>query len=177
MPVVYVLSEFYGLSREDRDKIVELARQKELGWWHQHRDIPEWFESYVGLESEAHTVLNYQDGTIPGLRQTADYARAVFSADVGATSDDQIESHVTVRMQRQKRLTEESPLQLNAVINESALYRAVGSVDVMREQLPTCWSARDFPTSTYVSSRSRPGHMPPARAASSSCSSPTCWRT
>ncbi|MFD6950663.1 MULTISPECIES: helix-turn-helix transcriptional regulator [unclassified Nocardiopsis] len=135
VPVVYVLSEFYGLSQEDRDKLVDLARQKELGWWHRHRDIPEWFESYVGLESEAHTVLNYEDGTIPGLLQTADYARAVLSADVDADSDEQVEAHVTVRMQRQKRLTEDPPLQFNAVVNESALYRTIGSAKIMSEQL------------------------------------------
>ncbi|WP_232532383.1 helix-turn-helix domain-containing protein [Nocardiopsis dassonvillei] len=135
VPVVYVLSEFYGLSTEDRDKLVDLARQKELGWWHRHRDIPEWFESYIGLESEAHTVLNYEDGTIPGLLQTADYARSVLSADVDAVSDEQTEAHVTVRMQRQKRLTEEAPLQFNAVVNESALHRTVGSTDTMRAQL------------------------------------------
>ncbi|OOC57314.1 transcriptional regulator [Nocardiopsis sinuspersici] len=145
VPIVYVLSEFYGLSQEDRDKLVDLARQKELGWWHRHRDIPEWFESYVGLESEAHTVLNYEDGTIPGLLQTADYARAVLSADVDADSDEQIEAHVTVRLQRQKRLTEDSPLQFNAVVNESALYRTVGGAKIMREQLSILLERAELP--------------------------------
>ncbi|MFF4374269.1 helix-turn-helix domain-containing protein [Nocardiopsis dassonvillei] len=145
VPIVYVLSEFYGLSQEDRDKLVDLARQKELGWWHRHRDIPEWFESYVGLESEAHTVLNYEDGTIPGLLQTADYARAVISADVDAGSDEQIEAHVTVRLQRQKRLSEDEPLQLNAVMNESALYRTVGSAEIMREQLSVLLERAELP--------------------------------
>jgi hypothetical protein len=145
VPVVYVLSEFYGLSHEDRDKIVALARQKELGWWHRHRDIPEWFEAYVGLESESHTVLNFQEANVPGLLQTADYARAVFSADVDAGSDDQIEAHVAVRMHRQKRLTEDSPLQLNAIVNESALHRSVGGADVMREQLSVLLDWSELP--------------------------------
>lgn len=145
VPIVYVLSEFYGLSQEDRDKLVDLARQKELGWWHRHRDIPEWFESYVGLESEAHTVLNYEDGTIPGLLQTADYARAVISADVDAGTDEQNEAHVTVRLQRQKRLSEDEPLQLNAVMNESALYRTVGSAEIMRDQLTALLERAELP--------------------------------
>lgn len=145
VPVVYVLSEFYGLSREDRDKLVELARQKELGWWHRHQEIPAWFESYIGLESEAHTVSNYEDGVIPGLLQTEDYARAILAADIDAGSDDQVEGHVTVRMQRQKRLTEESPLQFNAVFNESALYRAVGGAEVMREQLALLQGRAELP--------------------------------
>jgi hypothetical protein len=48
-------------------------------------------------------------------------------------------------MQRQKRLTEEPPLQLNAVVNESALYRAVGSTDTMREQLSALLDRADLP--------------------------------
>lgn len=145
VPVVYVLSEFYGLSREDRDKLVELARQKELGWWHRHQEIPEWFESYIGLEAEAHTVSNYEDGVIPGLLQTEDYARAILAADIDADSDEQVEGHVTVRMQRQKRLTEESPLQFNAVFNESALYRAVGGAEVMCEQIALLLGHAELP--------------------------------
>ncbi|GAB2494954.1 helix-turn-helix domain-containing protein [Nocardiopsis aegyptia] len=145
VPVVYVLSEYYGLSTEDRDKLVNLARQKELGWWHRHRDIPEWFESYVGLESEAHTVLNFEDGIIPGLLQTADYARAIFTSDVDAGSDEQVEAHLTVRLERQRRLTGDSPLKLHAVINESALYRNVGGVDVMRDQLAALLDRAELP--------------------------------
>jgi hypothetical protein len=48
-------------------------------------------------------------------------------------------------MQRQKRLTEEPPLQLNAVVNESALYRAVGSTDTMREQLSALLDRAELP--------------------------------
>lgn len=145
VPVVYVLSEFYGLSMEDRDKLVALARQKELGWWHRHQEIPEWFESYVGLEAEAHTVSNYEDGVIPGLLQTEDYARAILAADIDAGSDEQVEGHVTVRMQRQKRITEETPLRFHTVFNESALYRAVGGAEVMCEQLGHLLECAELP--------------------------------
>ncbi|MDA8369214.1 MAG: DUF5753 domain-containing protein [Nocardiopsaceae bacterium] len=135
VPVVHILAEYYGLSNEDRDKVVDLARRRELGWWQRHQDIPEWFEAYVGLEAEAHTVLNYEDGTIPGLLQTGDYARAVIAADIDAGSSEQIESHVSVRMRRQERLTADTPVTFSAVFNESALYREVGGSAVMREQL------------------------------------------
>lgn len=135
VPVVHILAEYYGLSSEDRDKVVDLARRRELGWWHRHQEIPGWFEAYVGLESEAHTVLSYEDGLIPGLLQTAAYTRAVIAADVDADSDEQIEGHITVRMRRQQRLTDDNPLRLSVVVNESALYRSIGGAAVMREQL------------------------------------------
>lgn len=145
VPVVHILAEYYGLSVEDRDKVVDLARQRELGWWHRHQDIPEWFEAYVGLESEAHTVLNYEDGTVPGLLQTADYARAVIAADVDAGTNEQTESHVAIRLQRQLRLTAEDPLKLSVVVNESALHREVGGPGVMREQLQLLVERSELP--------------------------------
>lgn len=145
VPVVYVLSEFYGLSRDDRDKLVELARQKELGWWHRHREVPEWFETHLGLESEAHTVCNYQDGILPGLLQTEDYARAILAADVDAGPVEQVEGHVAVRMQRQERLFGESALQFNAVFNESALHRVVGGSQAMRDQLALLLERSELP--------------------------------
>ncbi|WP_017579046.1 helix-turn-helix domain-containing protein [Nocardiopsis valliformis] len=143
--VVYRLADLYGIDQDIRDKLVELAGQKELGWWQRHREIPEWFESYIGLETEAHTVSNYEDGLIPGLLQTEDYARAVLSTDVDAGPEEQVEAHVTVRMERQKRLTSENPLRFNAVINESALYRAVGSAEVMRNQLAALLERAELP--------------------------------
>lgn len=143
--VVYRLADYYGLDSHVRDSLVELASQKELGWWQNHREIPDWFAPFVAFESEAEAVLNYEDGVIPGLLQTEDYARAILAADIDAGSDDQVEGHVTVRMQRQKRLTGDSPLQFKAVFNESALYRSVGDTEVMREQLASLLEHAESP--------------------------------
>lgn len=79
------------------------------------------------------------------MLQTAEYARAVLSADVDAGSDEQIEAHVSVRLQRQKRLAEDVPLQLNAVMKESALYRTVGGRETMHEQLSSLLGHAELP--------------------------------
>lgn len=143
--VVYRLADLYEIDQDIRDKLVELAGQKELGWWQRHREIPEWFGAYIALESEARSVFNYQDGIIPGLLQTERYARAIFASDVNLLSEAQIEEMVAVRMKRQGRLVEDPPLGLNAVVNESALYRRVGGEEVMFDQLTRLLEGAELP--------------------------------
>lgn len=62
---------------------------------------------------------------IPGLLQTEDYARVVFGN----------EEDVADRMQRQKILTRENPVRLQAVLDESVLYRIFGTPAQFRRQL------------------------------------------
>ena len=48
------------------------------GWWHDYSDVlPGWFEAYVGLEEAASRIRAYEIQFVPGLLQTAEYARAV----------------------------------------------------------------------------------------------------
>ena len=56
-----------------------LARQANSpGWWHKYGDVlPDWFQVYVGLEEAASLIRLYEVQFVPGLLQTADYARAV----------------------------------------------------------------------------------------------------
>ncbi|NKY96620.1 helix-turn-helix domain-containing protein [Nocardiopsis alborubida] len=132
-PVVYALADMYGMDPADRDRLVELAKERDLDrWW---PSVPDWFAPYLGAESEAEAVYNYDDGLIPGLAQTPEYARALIEAMPNGHDPQQINDHVTARVRRQRRLTEDHPLQVTAVFNESALHREVGGVEVMREQL------------------------------------------
>lgn len=132
-PVVYALADMYGLAPADRDRLVELAKERDLDrWW---PSVPDWFAPYLGAESEAEAVYNYDDGLVPGLAQTPEYAQALIEAMPNGHDAQQVSDHVTARVRRQRRLTEEHPLQVTAVFNESALHREVGGVEVMREQL------------------------------------------
>lgn len=131
--VVYALSDMYKLGEEDRNKLVDLARQREPGWW-QTSAVPGWFAPYLGVESEAAELDNYEDALVPGLCQTVDYARELISA-VTEDDTDRTEGRAAARVRRQQRLTSHNPLRFSAVFNESALHRVVGSTEVMREQL------------------------------------------
>lgn len=87
------------------------------------------------MEVSARKLISYQE-VVPGLLQTADYARALMSAFPGYESQDDIERRVQVRLKRQAILTRKSnPLELEVILHESALYRLVGSPRVMATQL------------------------------------------
>ena len=63
----------------ERDALLALAREANTpGWWHRYGDVlPTWFQSYLGLEAAAALIRTYEVQFVPGLLQTAEYARAV----------------------------------------------------------------------------------------------------
>lgn len=127
----------YGTDAPTREALSTLAREaKRKGWWRSYADaLPSWFETYVGLEAEANTISTYEVDVLPGLLQTEDYARADTRATVLDEREENLEQRVELRLQRQRRFSDESPFALWAVIGEAAIRRPVGGNRVMREQL------------------------------------------
>jgi transcriptional regulator with XRE-family HTH domain len=136
---VKFLLRTYGAEEggEEWEALLVLSREsRQKGWWRAHGDaIPEFFETYVGLEADATTLRTYESEFVPGLLQTEDYAQAVHRAVMITASDDEIEKLVAVRMARQSRLTEPDPPQIWAVVNEAVIRRVVGGHAVMGAQL------------------------------------------
>jgi hypothetical protein len=86
---------------------------------------------------------------VPGLLQTAEYARAVFDSGRQTRRGDWIANQLEVRLIRQERLTdEEHPLQLDAVVHEFALRIPVGQPAVMRAQLQHLTLINELPAVT-----------------------------
>jgi hypothetical protein len=142
------LLTLYGLTdEEERTALLNLARDANSpGWWHRESDIlPNWFQPYVGLESAATIIRTYEVQFVPGLLQTADYARAVIRLAHDAALPSELERRVTLRLNRQKLLTRSDAPQLWAVIDEGALHRPVGGVDVMRSQIAALIDATKLP--------------------------------
>lgn len=132
------LLTLYGVTAEtDRAPLLELARQaNEPGWWHGYSDVmPGWFQPYLDLEGAAMLIRTYELQVIPGLLQTEDYARAVFTRGPRGGDTDVVERRVRARMNRQAILTRPNPPRIWAVIDEAALRRTVGAPAVMRSQL------------------------------------------
>jgi transcriptional regulator with XRE-family HTH domain len=127
--------------------ILELTREASTkGWWRAY-GLDD--QGYVPLEAEASAVREYSVGHVPGLLQTAEYARAVFGAVQVPRSEETYKRIVAVRMIRQERLTStERPLQLQAVIEESVLHRPIGGVGVLCDQLAHLLVAAAFDTVT-----------------------------
>ena len=87
------------------------------------------------VEQEATTLRSWEPIVVPGLLQTADYARAVLRAGRPDAIDEKIEELVTARLTRRKTLDREDPPRLWFVVDESVLHRQAGCRKVMHEQL------------------------------------------
>ncbi|MEV7213807.1 helix-turn-helix transcriptional regulator [Kitasatospora cineracea] len=132
------LLSLYGLAAgPDREALLALVREaNKSGWWHSYNDVlPNWFQTYIGLEEAAALIRTYEVQFIPGLLQCEDYARAIFAQNRPALDDAEIGRRVTLRARRQKLLTDGRGPKLWAVIDEAALRRPVGGPEVMRAQL------------------------------------------
>ena len=77
---VRILLELYGVTGAERDGLIQLTRDaRQPGWWHSFRDVlPNPYEVYIGLEAGAASIRNFEPVVVPGLLQTADYAREIF---------------------------------------------------------------------------------------------------
>lgn len=139
IPYVQVLLTTYGVAEHDVAAFVTLAEEaNKPGWWQRFHDVlPDWFSLYVSLEGAASLIRQYEPHFVPGMLQTEEYARAVMEAGtVGQTGAEAIERHVSLRMARQKLLTQEKPPHLWVIMDETALSRPVSiRSEVMRDQI------------------------------------------
>lgn len=93
------------------------------------------FNMYVGMERSARRLLSYEV-QVPGLLQTADYARALIGAFLHDGTEEEIERRVQVRLSRQVIVKRRArPVTLELLLDESALHRVVGGPRVMAAQL------------------------------------------
>ncbi|MDQ2708527.1 MAG: helix-turn-helix domain-containing protein [Actinomycetota bacterium] len=127
--------DLYDVGGDRWTDLIELTRQaRQRGWWQAYGLGQPPF--YVGYETEASLVYEFTVGYVPGLLQTADYARALFTAVPMRRTEEQLANEVTVRMIRQHRLTStDHPLRLVAVVDETVLHRPVGGSEVLGAQL------------------------------------------
>ena len=133
------LLTLYGVTDEKgHRRMLALAQQANSpGWWARYDDVlPDWFETYVGLEQATSLIRTYELQFVPGLFQTGEYARAVTVLGHRAAPAEEIERRVSLRLNRQQILTRaDSAPKVWAVIDESALRRPLGGREVMRAQL------------------------------------------
>ncbi|MDH6464311.1 transcriptional regulator with XRE-family HTH domain [Micromonospora sp. A200] len=149
---VKAMCELYHVSPEMTEAMRGLAAEtKSKGWWHAYGDaVPSWFELYVGLESAAAHLRQYEETLIPGLLQTRQYALGLARLDRPAVSEEKRERAVEVRLQRQGLLSRRlpQPPQLDAMLSEAVLRRTVGGRGVMIGQLTRLLEATELPNVT-----------------------------
>lgn len=144
------LLDFYGVIEPRRGQLLALATEaNQRGWWENYADAltPDYME-FLGLEAEATAASEWHLGVIPGLLQTAEYARQIHLdfQRVIPTPPGIIEQRIQVRMLRQEILTaREPPLDLRVVLDEAVILRKMGCSDLMYRQLRHLVEVSDLP--------------------------------
>jgi transcriptional regulator with XRE-family HTH domain len=129
------LLEIYAAPLELQDSLMQLAREsRQKGWWHAYGDsVQPHFATYLGMESAASEIRVYAVSRIPGLLQTADYTRAVMSAELVLRSDNP--DRAVAMLAERKRQAISSGAKVWVVLDEAVVRRLVGGHEVMRAQL------------------------------------------
>ncbi|MFI1052361.1 helix-turn-helix domain-containing protein [Streptomyces griseoruber] len=96
---------------------------------------PEWYRSYAALEAEAVELHFYANQGVPGLLQTPEYARAVFSRRRPLLDEETIAKRVADRLARQQVLDRWPSPMVSFVLEEVVLDRPIGGRTVQKEQL------------------------------------------
>ena len=142
------MAELYGLGSQQREALVQLAREARLkGWWQAYGDVPV-VPAYVGLEDTVTAFRMYAALLVPGLLQTSAYASAVIRILHQDLDTEQLERWVELRMNRQRLLSRDDSPTLWAILDEAVLRRPVGGPGVMREQLRVLGDAATRPNIT-----------------------------
>jgi transcriptional regulator with XRE-family HTH domain len=140
------MAALYGVTGQRMENLMQLAREtREKPWWHEYSDLR---LDYAAYEAEASSILIYSPTILPGLLQTADYARAILRAIRFDLPREKIERLVEFRMRRQGLLTDPNPPSLWAVIDEAVLCRMIGGPRVMHQQLKSLIETASLPNVT-----------------------------
>ncbi|MEU7424648.1 helix-turn-helix domain-containing protein [Streptomyces sp. NPDC048362] len=146
-----LLLDAYGVrDRHLRELLLMLAGSEDAGgrnrWWHAYRGVlPPTYRDFISLESQASTMRTLETTVVPGLLQTAEYARAVTRAAVKDLAEERLDALVEVRLARQDVLRSNPPLKLSAVLDEAVLRREVGGPRVMARQRERLLEAAHLP--------------------------------
>lgn len=110
------------------------------------RSFPSLYRQRMALERTAVVIREWSPTIIPGLFQTADYARFLFKGGAPLAGDDEVAAFTANRLIRQAILDGEAPPDIRVVLCESVLRRRFCPPDIMRRQLAALLGAGERPT-------------------------------
>lgn len=114
----------------------------ELRGW---SEVPAAFRDWAELEERAAVLSVWTPSIMTGLLQAEPYARALLSTYPGVTPE-MVDSRLAARLERQKRvLFRDDPPLATILVDEAALYRMVGSAEIMTAQLGHLLSVAALP--------------------------------
>jgi hypothetical protein len=147
------LLRVYGVTDPEVTGALEnLARDAgKRGWWQTYRGVVSGaYADYISLESDAERIREWSGLLIPGLLQTAAYARETIAGITTFRSPEEVTALAEVRQARQAVLCDpDGPLEFCAVIHEAALHqRGTTRPTTMRDQRRRLLDAADMPNVT-----------------------------
>jgi transcriptional regulator with XRE-family HTH domain len=125
----------YGIADHDQvEMLVELARGSRKQSWREYKGVysPASLTLFAN-EPVAKVIYKYEPTFIPGLLQTEEYARALLEGM--GHSQDEVDRMVSARLERQELLDRDLRPELQFILGEAAVSRAVGGRSIMRRQL------------------------------------------
>jgi transcriptional regulator with XRE-family HTH domain len=137
LPEVTAWASAIGASTGVHDSLVALAEAASTeaqGWRDALRRRPHAQDEIRALESRARTLSTFQPSLVPGMLQTAEYARRVFSFLPATLAEGDIPAAVAGRLNRQLALYE-MDRKFSFLITEAALRWRPGPPEVMVAQL------------------------------------------
>lgn len=129
-----------------RASVQSLGQLANVASWHARSSdvIQAWFEPFLGLESAASMIWFYESQSIPGLFQTAGYAREALLA-AGGINDMALEQRIAIRIKRQALLLRPDPPRIWVVVDEAVLRRSLGGRNIMRSQIARLLEVASLP--------------------------------
>ncbi|MFF4748679.1 helix-turn-helix domain-containing protein [Streptomyces sp. NPDC002514] len=118
------------------DGLSAIATDRTQGWWEEYRGrLPTPFMDLPELEHHARFRWDVEFLHVPGLLQTEDYARSLFSYVNPEFPQSDVEQWVDHRMKRRVIIERPNPVPYEAVIHEGALRIRVGNRPTAQVQL------------------------------------------
>lgn len=127
-PVLTAWAQACNIDTEHYQRLADLARAAD-------GPVPAWFEDYLEAERAAQSLAIWSPIVIPGLLQTAEYARVLLLAQQTDTSDEAIDALVHARLDRQAIFDRAGPPDVTVVLDEAVLHRLIGTPAVMHDAL------------------------------------------
>ncbi|MGH3622831.1 MAG: helix-turn-helix domain-containing protein [Sciscionella sp.] len=121
---------------KERNRLLKLCHEMTRpGWLQQHGSrLPKQLRTLIDHEDKAVHIGAFQPTVVPGLLQTAEYARALIHGN-GNVPAEEIDDRVAARLARQRLFSRPRPAAFTFFLHEFVLRLPVGGPEVMSEQV------------------------------------------
>ncbi|MEU3501322.1 helix-turn-helix transcriptional regulator [Streptomyces hundungensis] len=111
------------------------ALRRAFGHLTRQPGLAAWFREWARRERTAVSLCTYECRMVPGLLQSEAYARTLFENAVPPLTDEQVESQLSARMERQRLLLVRPNVPFSFIVSEAVFRERLGGPEVTRGML------------------------------------------